>query len=164
MSEENLDVEPRPRSLLRQVGQTLGVLHRSRHALDSSNDNAPAATFLQRKRASMDSVSTQDLQSKYTSKKTAASARSTTPISFLNQVKSHWNKTKKSSATSQLKSDDDDYTHLSLPLGPFGSVSSFVSLLLLLHADGSHLHAGGKRIIADMGIRERDLRHRCFSK
>lgn len=115
MSEENLDVEVRPRSLLRQVGQTLGVIQRSRNATDNTIDNAPAAILLNRKRGSMDSLSTQDLQSKYSTKK-ATAARPTTPISFLNQVvKSHWNKTKKFPQTNRLKNDEEEYTHLSLP-------------------------------------------------
>ena len=125
MSEDSLDTadpaqsntNPRSRSILRQVGETLGVINRGRNRAETSAD-PPSVVLFNSKRGSVDSLDAQTLQGKSPLKKLP---RATTPTSFshrlslLNQVKSHLNKARKAPSTIPLTNDDEDYAHLSLP-------------------------------------------------
>lgn len=107
---------PRSRSILRHVGETLGVIHRARSRAETSAE-PPSVVLINSKRASIDSLDTSNLQGKSHLKKLPRAPPPTScshRLSLLNQVKSHLNKSRKAPQTIPLTNDDEDYTHLSL--------------------------------------------------
>jgi hypothetical protein len=109
----------RSRSLLRQVRETFGGLHRSRNRTEI---NVETFASINRQRASIDSLDTHNLQGKLPMKKTTLLS-SGHRLSLLGQMKSHLNRAPKSTSTIVTDDDDDEYTHLSLPMNFSNAVS-----------------------------------------
>ncbi|CAF0731605.1 unnamed protein product [Rotaria sordida] len=118
MSSENMSTDNnRSRSLLRQVRDKFGGMSGSRRRTERRTDS-PSLTLVNTKRISVDNIDTKDCQTK-------SHLENTTPVTFshhlslLMNVKSHFNKTRKSptkSTTSTTSScDNNDRTNLSLP-------------------------------------------------
>lgn len=113
MSDGHLESDAqRSRSIFRQVRDTFTSISRSRSHL-KARTVSPPCTPAPRKRTSVDHADVENRPAKTPSKRP-------TPISFthhlslLTQVKSRFNRNRKLH-NAQGSSDNDDYTHLSLP-------------------------------------------------
>ncbi|CAF3929983.1 unnamed protein product [Rotaria sp. Silwood2] len=124
MSGENMTTDTnRSRSILRQVREKFGGVSGSRRRTARRTESS-SSTLVNTKRISADNIDTKDCHTK-------SHLENPTPVTYshhlslLMNVKSHFNRTRKSPTTSASSCDNDERTNLSLPPVISISVSCF---------------------------------------